>query len=207
MIKNLIFDLGGVVMTIDPEEGMRRFEQLGIVDAREQMGAYGQTGIFLESENGSISTEEFCEKLAEQAGVMSITYEQAQWGWLGYVKEVPQNRLNNLLRLKENYNVYLLSNTNPFLMKWAKSTAFSPDGHSIDYYFNKVFCSYELKDYKPAESIFRKVLQAECLNAEECVFIDDGPANVESAKRVGMQGLLVEKDSDWWGKLSEILNE
>jgi FMN phosphatase YigB (HAD superfamily) len=45
------------------------------------------------------------------------------------------------------------------------------------------------------------------LNAEECVFIDDGPANVESAKRVGMQGLLVEKDSDWWDKLSEILNE
>ncbi len=206
MIKNLIFDLGGVVMTIDPEEGMRRFEQLGIVDAREQMGAYGQTGIFLESENGSISTDEFCTKLAKQAGVASISYEQAQWGWLGYVKEVPQSRLNNLLRLKENYNVYLLSNTNPFLMKWAKSNAFSPDGHSIDYYFHKVFCSYELKDYKPAESIFRKVLQTEGLKAEECIFIDDGPANVESAKRVGMQGLLVEKDSDWWDKLSEILN-
>ena len=106
MIKNLIFDLGGVVMTIDPEEGMRRFEQLGIVDAREQMGAYGQTGIFLESENGSISTDEFCTKLAKQAGVASISYEQAQWGWLGYVKEVPQSRLINLLRLKENYNVF-----------------------------------------------------------------------------------------------------
>ena len=67
--------------------------------------------------------------------------------------------------------------------------------------------SYQQKVIKPNRKIFETLLNKYHLKAEECVFIDDGPANVESAKRVGMQGLLVEKDSDWWDKLSEILNE
>lgn len=205
MIKTLVFDLGGVVITLDPDEAMRRFEQLGIKDARKQMGVYGQTGIFLQVENGSIDTDEFCHQLAIQADVPHCSYEQAQWAWLGFVKEVPAQRLENLLALKENYNVLLLSNTNPFIMDWARSASFSSDGHSIEHYFHRTFCSYELHDYKPSASIFRKMLAEMGLKAEECVFVDDGLKNVEASKGVGMHGLLVEKDADWMDSLQALL--
>ena len=59
MIKNIVFDLGGVVIPLTPETAWQRFEQLGIKDTRQQMGLYGQTGIFLQLENGSITTEQF----------------------------------------------------------------------------------------------------------------------------------------------------
>ncbi len=215
MIKNLIFDLGGVVITLSPEEAYRRFEQLGISDARQQMGVYGQTGIFREVETGVIDADEFCRKLAEQAKEKSgmfageenpkYSFEQAQWGWLGYVKEVPLERLNNLLKLKEKYNVYLLSNTNPLLMAWARSNDFSGDGHSIDHYFHHLFCSYQLQDYKPSESIYRKVLEQAGIKAEESVFVDDGEKNIIAAEAVGIKGLLVPEDEDWMESLLKII--
>mgnify|MGYP002508040068 FL=1 len=211
MIKNLIFDLGGVVITLDPNEAFTRFEQLGITDARQQMGVYGQTGIFLQVENGSIDADEFCRQLAAQAkeksslfaneGSPCYSFEQAQWAWLGYVKEVPLARLNNLLELKKKYNVCLLSNTNPFIMDWAESSRFSGDGHSIAHYFHTLYCSYRLHDYKPSASIYQKVLQQSGFKAEETIFIDDGPRNIESAESVGIHGLLVPEDADWMDSL------
>lgn len=207
MIKNLIFDLGGVVITLDPNEAYSRFEKLGISDAREQMGVYGQTGIFRAVEDGTIDAATFCQRLACQAQEKSslfageasprYSFEQAQWAWMGYVKDVPMERLANLLKLRERYNVYLLSNTNPFIMEWAESSSFSADGNSIAHYFDKVYCSYRLNDYKPSASIFLKVLQQSSLNPEETIFIDDGPRNIESAESVGMHGLLVPEDADW----------
>lgn len=207
MIRNLIFDLGGVVIKLDQDEAIRRFHALGIADAREQMGVYGQTGIFLELERGDIDVETFCRKLAEQAHKDSISYDEAQWGWLGYVKEVPAVRLQNLLKLREKYKVFLLSNTNPLMMAWVDSPAFSGDGHPISYYFDRLYCSYALHDYKPSLSIFEKVIKAEGLKADECIFVDDGLKNVEASEKVGMHGLHVAKDADWMDDLSAMLEK
>ena len=217
MIKNLIFDLGGVVITLDPNEAFTRFEQLGITDARQQMGVYGQTGIFLQVENGSIDADEFCRQLAAQAKEKTslfanecspcYSFKQAQWAWMGYVKEVPLARLNNLLELKKKYNVCLLSNTNPFIMDWAETSQFSGDGHSISHYFHTLYCSYRLKDYKPSASIYQKVLQMSGFKAEESIFVDDGPRNIEAAEMVGIHGLLVPEDADWMESLLRKIEE
>ena len=217
MIKNLIFDLGGVVITLDPEEAYRRFEELGITDARQQMGVYGQTGIFREVEDATIDAETFCTRLAEQAKQKSTlfadvdnpkySFEQAKWAWMGYVKEVPLSRLANLLELRKNYKVYLLSNTNPFIMNWANSKDFSGDGHPIGHYFDGVYCSYMLKDYKPSESIFRKMADELGILPEESVFVDDGINNVKASESVGMIGLHVEKDADWMEPLNDVLSK
>lgn len=215
MIKNLIFDLGGVVITLDPNEAFTRFERLGITDARQQMGVYGQTGIFKQVETGSIDADEFCRQLAAQAKEMTslfsddhnprYSFELAQWAWMGYVKEVPLERLNNLLELKKKYNVCLLSNTNPFIMDWAESPRFSGDGHSIAHYFHALYCSYRLNDYKPSASIYQKVLQQSGFNAEETIFVDDGPRNIEAAQSVGIHGLLVPEDADWMDSLLQMI--
>lgn len=206
MIKNLLFDFGGVVIPLSPETAMGRFEALGIKDARQRLGAYGQQGIFRQAEDGSITAEEFQRalgRLAQEQGYdfgdrePMFTFEQCRWAWTGYAKYVDKNRLQNLLKLKEEYQVILLSNTNPFMMDWADSTEFSGDGHPIGYYFHKTYYSYQLKDYKPSNTIFQKVLDDADIRAEETLFLDDGLHNVEAARRVGLHALLVPNNQDW----------
>lgn len=218
MVKNIIFDFGGVILTLDPEKALKRFIELGITDAREQMNIYGQTGIFLELENGSISADEFRHRLAkeaqEKAGFFagednpSYSHERALWAWQGYIGDVPQKNLDCLLRLREkDFNVCLLSNTNPFLMGWAATNEFSRDGHPIQHYFDHLYYSYQMNDYKPALSIFRKMLDQGKMKADECLFLDDSPRNIAAAEQVGIRGMLIGKGEDWVERLEkEITN-
>ena len=210
MIKNLLFDFGGVVIPLSPETAMERFEALGIKDARQRLGAYGQQGIFRQVEDGSLDAEGFQRalgRLAQEQGCCFgdsepiFTFEQCRWAWTGYAKYVDRVRLNNLLCLKETYQVILLSNTNPFMMDWADSAEFSGDGHGIGYYFHKTYYSYKLKDYKPSFTIFQKVLDDAGIRADETLFLDDGLRNVESARRVGLHTLLVPDNQDWMSLL------
>lgn len=216
MVKNIIFDFGGVVIHLQPDEAMRRFEVLGITDARQQMSIFGQTGIFGQVEKGEITTDEFCRLLALEAqqkggkfiGVdnPSYSYEEAKWAWMGYVKAVPRQNLDALLRLQQHYRLYLLSNLNPFLQQWAESESFSGDGYGLRHYIPYLYYSFQLRDYKPASSMFRRMLDAAGLCAEDCVFVDDSPRNIEGCEAVGMRGLLVGKDEDWIAPLDDLLN-
>ena len=215
MIRNIIFDFGGVVVPLSPSVAYERFEKLGVTNARDQLGRYGQSGIFLQCENGSIDAAQFQQALADlvhelagrpDAPKPTFTFEQCEWAWRGYVTEVKMERLQNLLRLKEHYQVILLSNTNPFMMHWADSTDFSGDGHPIHYYFHHTFCSYQMKDYKPSHTIFQRVLNEVGIKPADTLFLDDGPANVEAAQQLGIHGLHVPQNEDWWPKLQAFLN-
>ena len=215
MIKNIIFDFGGVIVHLDSKEACRRFISLGITDAEQQLSVFGQTGIFREVETGEITAEEFCRKLAAEAKAKggkfkaeenpAFTFEQAQWAWLGYIKAVPQKNLETLLRLQKDYNLYLLSNLNPFISQWDESEAFSGDGHGLSHYIPERYYSFQLHDYKPAPSIFEKMLSLAGIKAEESVFLDDSPKNIVGCESVGIKGLLVQKDEDWTERLDAFL--
>jgi len=215
MIKNIVFDLGGVVLPLTPEKAWDRFESLGIKNARQQMGLYGQTGIFLKVENGEISEEQFICELNKQAQQMAndnenvpiIDYKAAQWAWKGYLDNVELYRLNNLLTLKQKYNVMLLSNINPFVVEWAGRDSFSGDGHPLGYYFNRMFFSYEMHEYKPDVSIFKKMIQQACIKPQETLFLDDGENNVKAAEKLGIHTLHVKENQDWMPLLTEQLNK
>lgn len=205
-IHNILFDFGGVIFRLNSvQEPIRRFRALGFTDADRYLGLYGQRGLFLQVEDGSIGAEEFLRLLAERCGRPSVSFEEASWAWMGYIRGVPPEGLQGLLRLKEHYRLGLLSNTNPFIQAWARSSAFSGDGHPIGRYFHVLCCSHELRDYKPAISMFRKALEVSGMRAKETVFLDDSPRNVEGAQRAGIHGLLVPPDGDWMPVLDEFL--
>lgn len=217
MIRNIVFDFGGVIVHLAPEEAIRRFISLGITDAREQLDIFGQTGIFGEVETGVITADEFCHRLALEAQSKggrfagetnpAFTFEQAQWAWMGYIDKVPKKNLETLLRLRQDYNLVLLSNLNPFIQTWAESDAFSGDGHGLTHYLHRCFYSFQLHDYKPAPSIFTKMLDAAGLKADECLFLDDSQRNIVGCESIGMHGLFVDKNEDWTDKLAERLKQ
>lgn len=205
MIKNLIFDLGGVIITLAPEEALRRFKSLGLENAEEQMDIYTQTGIFGQLEEGKISAETFREELSRQVG-REVTYDECRHAWLGYVKEVPQRNLDVLQRLRsEGYRLILLSNTNPFMMSWVRSPEFDRHGHSIDYYMDACYLSYQLGVMKPSTQFFHEVLMAEKIMASESLFLDDGARNVATASQMGMRTYCPENGADWTSKIYEYL--
>ncbi|MDR1437128.1 MAG: HAD family phosphatase, partial [Candidatus Symbiothrix sp.] len=125
-IKNIVFDLGGVIVTLERAESIRRFEEAGLENAAQLLDPYHQKGIFLELEEGKLSQEEFYDAVRREAG-KPITNEQIDYGWFGFLKEVPAGKLKMLEDLrKKGYRLYLLSNTNPIIMSWAFTPAFSP---------------------------------------------------------------------------------
>jgi len=198
-IKNIIFDMGGVVFRQDTLEAFRRFRAAGI-DPDYYMGAYGQKDFFLDVETGKIDGDEFCRRMSEAAG-REVSWDEAQYCWLGFIRDVPQVRLDTLLRLRKHYHVCLLSNTNPFIMSFTRSEKFSKRGFGISHYFDSEFCSYEMHLYKPSPEIFKAALATDKMNAEETIFVDDSLRNVETAKSLGIHGLHVKTNSSWREKL------
>lgn len=201
MIKNLIFDLGGVVFTLDHDEAVRRFTQMGVHNAADILNPYTQSGIFGDLESGKISASEFIDELGKMLG-RKVSYQECKHAWLGYCKLVPQHNLETLLNLRRRgYRVVLLSNNNPFLMEWCESTDFDGNGHPLNYYFDNLYKSYEVKMMKPAEAFFRHVLINEHMLPDETLFIDDGPRNCASASQLGIHTLCPKNGEDWTSEL------
>ena len=198
--------MGGVIFRQDSEEAFRRFREAGL-DPEKYMGAFGQKEFFLDVENGKIDADTFCRKMAEASGREHVSWEEAQHCWLGFLRDVPVERLHYLLELKKHYHVCLLSNTNPFMMSFTRSSKFSSDGKPISFYFDTLFCSYEMKAYKPDSEIFIKALDTDKMIADETLFLDDSMKNIVAAQRVGLQTLYVKTNEDWRDRLTLVLQQ
>jgi putative hydrolase of the HAD superfamily len=186
-IKNMVFDLGGVIVTLDRDEAVRRFLSAGAREAAELLNAYHQKGIFRELEAGSLSREAFYEVFRRETACPASEAD-IDAGWLGFMKEVPPVKLHLLEDLRaRGYRLYLLSNTNPVIMEWALSSAFSTEGKPLDTYFDRLYLSYRMQCLKPDPLIFRKMIDDSGLLPEETLFLDDGEDNVRMGDRLGFR--------------------
>lgn len=206
-IKNIVFDLGGVLIDLSHDQAVRRFEEIGVVDAAQLLDPYEQKGIFLEVENGTITADEYCQKLREHTG-KDLSYEEIKHAWLGFIVDVPQYKLDHLLELREHYNVYLLSNTNPIIQEgWARTDQFSAAGRPIGDYFDKMYTSYEVGVTKPDRKIFDYMIADSGLIPSETLFVDDAKSNVEVGRNLGFQAYQPANGEDWREAVDKILNQ
>lgn len=203
-IKNIVFDFGGVIVNFSREAAVKKFEEIGVANANELLDAYHQKGAFLQVEDGTINAEEFRIILSELAG-KELSYEQVKEGWLGFMLDVPQYRLEYLLELRKKYKLYILSNTNPYVMSWARSNDFTIAGRPLDDYFDKIYTSYELKAVKPGKTIFELMIKDADMLPGETLFVDDGPANIKMAKELGMMTFQPINGEDWRDDLTALL--
>ena len=214
MIKNIIFDFGGVIITLDQPEAIRRFASLGLPDASSQLDAYTQGGIFGAVEEGKIDAETFRKELSRMCS-RELTWDECRHAWLGYRKEVPARNVEILKRLRrEGYRLIMLSNTNPYMMSWAMSNEFSRgidaecmEGRPAGDYFDAVYLSYEVGCMKPDRRFFAHVMQHEGIQPGETLFLDDGPRNIEAAAASGIHTMQPENGADWTQLLLDRLAE
>jgi epoxide hydrolase-like predicted phosphatase len=203
-LKTLVFDMGGVILTIDQQQAVRHFEEIGVEDAAQLLDPYRQTGFFGLLEEGKCTEEQFRQKLSEHVG-KPLTLDQCRYGWLGYFKEVPMRNLEYLKQLQaRGYRTVLLSNTNPFVWSFVDSAAFD-GGQPISTYFDAVYTSYQTRLMKPDPQFFIYMMQREKLLPSETLFVDDSPRNCASASQLGINTYCPTNGEDWTVKLDQLL--
>ena len=166
---------------------MQRFGVLGIAKSLLPLDKHGHTGLFQDFELGKITADEFRDEMNRRAG-LSLSHDDYRWAVLGYVREVPERHLQLLRKLRiEGYKLFLLSNTNPYMMSWAMSPDFDGQGRALRDYFDTCYLSYELGLAKPDPRIFHYVLEQENLNPATTLFVDDSSRNTDAARELGLQ--------------------
>lgn len=184
MIKNLLFDLGGVIMDIDKERCVKAFEELGLPDAANYFGEYCQKEPFSTLESGHLTIKEFHETVQSLIPV-PVTNAQIDAAFDKFLIGIPVKRLEQLRELRKRYNLYLLSNTNPIMWKGFIAGEFSKEGLSMRDYFDGMTTSFDAKSLKPDAKIFEYASRTMEINPEETLFLDDSKANCEAARALG----------------------
>lgn len=201
MIKNLLFDLGGVIMDIRRLNCVASFERLGMKDADSFLGEYSQKGPFLQLEEGAISETEF-RTAVRQFIDGEVSDEQIDSAFCDFLVGIPKYRLEQLRELKKQYGIYMLSNTNSIMWHSRIAEDFRQEGLEREDYFDGIVTSFEARSIKPEAKIFHTVVEKLGIKPEETLFLDDSQKNLDAAAELGFQTLLVTPGSEFF----ELLN-
>ena len=185
-VRNLLFDLGGVIMNLRRENCVEALEQLGLKEADEMLGLYCQTGPFMQ----------FRAEIRRRIGC-EVSDAEMDDAFNRFLLGIPVERLRALESLRKQYKIYMLSNTNAIMFDSKIKTDFQIDGKNREDYFDGMCLSYEEGCAKPDPQIFHNVLDKFGIKAEETLFFDDSQANLEAAARLGFRTWLVEPGTEF----------
>lgn len=192
-IKNIIFDLGGVILNIDYSLTEKAFYQLGIHDFKEIYSQLQQSQLFDLFETGKITEKDFIENLQLKTG-NKIDTDLLISAWNAMLLDLPLRRLQILQQLQLHYKTFLLSNTNMIHEREFNKTLKSLTGFSsLSVFFDKVYFSHQIGLRKPDAAVFELILTENQLSPQETLFIDDSWQHIETAKSLGINTIFLEK--------------
>jgi FMN phosphatase YigB (HAD superfamily) len=191
-VKNIIFDYGNVIFSIDFRIAQQEFKKLGIADAEGFFGHRQQDQIFDKFDRGEVTADEFRGYVKKHIGKADITDQQITDAWNSLLLGIAPGNHELLLKLKDKYRTFLLSNINDihytYIMKYLKDEFGFNDNEHL---FEKTYYSHLVGKRKPELHIFEQVLKENNLIAAETLFIDDSPQHLEAAKTLGIQTFLM----------------
>ena len=193
--KNIIFDLGGVILTIDYKRTIEAFRNLGISNAEELYSKAAQSSLFDTLEKGLLSENNFFTAIRLLSD-KPISNNQIKEAWNAILIGLPEENISVLEKLKNNHRLFLLSNTNSIHETAYKEMIVKQYGSFIfDELFEKMYLSHHVHMRKPEPEIFNYVLSDSNLDINETCFIDDSPQHVEGARGVGIRSYLLKNES------------
>ncbi|MBD5369872.1 MAG: HAD family phosphatase [Bacteroides sp.] len=189
-IKNIIFDLGGVVIDLRREDAVEALQRLGLAEADTMLGLYRQEEPFLGLETGRLHAGEFFELIRMHCpGASDVDITEA---FNRFLVAIPAARLERLRRLREKgLRLYVLSNTNPIMYNSWIAEHFRQEGLSINDYFDGVTASFQELCCKPDTRIFSNLVRRYGLDPSETLMLDDSEKNCEAARAVGLHAMRV----------------
>ena len=193
MIKNIIFDFGGVLYNLDFKNTFTAFEELGFKDFENNMfSQHSANLLFKELETGKIAPSAFYDSIKILAH-KPISTAQIRDAWNAMLLGYRTDSLDFLQTLRSKYNLYLLSNTNQihydyFTHQIKQQTSYS----SLNSFFINAYYSQLIGLRKPDREVFEFVLTDSGINADETLFIDDSHSNFPNAEKIGIKTHLLQ---------------
>jgi FMN phosphatase YigB (HAD superfamily) len=190
-IKNIIFDLGGVLLNLDFVSSRKAFIKLGVPQFDELFRITHEDNFWKQYEIGRLNDMEFVAE-ARRLAVAGTSEKDIIDAWNSMLLDFPQERVDLLDRLKNKYRLFLFSNTNSIHVESFRKTFRAVYNREIDSLFEKAWYSNVINLRKPEVAAFQYVVKNSGINAAETLFIDDSLPNVEGARAAGLQARHLE---------------
>lgn len=192
-VKNIIFDLGGVLINIDYKATENAFKNAGIRNFDELFSQAKQTRLFDNLEKGLVDEVTFKDGLRLLSNV-NLSDKAIDDAWSAMLLNFPKHRVDLLQKVRNNYKTFLLSNTNelhiPVFENLIEKEYGIADFSSL---FDKLYYSCRVRMRKPDKEIFELVIQENNINPQETLFIDDSIQHVQGAQNVGLNAVHLQQ--------------
>ena len=193
-IKNIIFDLGDVILNIDVPIASKSFADLSGREQSEILTIFKESEIFRQFETGLMDEPTFRNYVREILNFPDLSDEAIDTAWNSLLLDLPPERVELLKGLATQYRLFLLSNTSSIHITQVNKILEASTGVAkLDDLFEIVFLSYEMGLMKPDTRIYQEVLDKAGLNAEETLFLDDNADNIRGAAQLGIETIHVQK--------------
>lgn len=186
--RNLLFDLGNVIIDLDIEGAIQKLEQLLKPEANKAV----IDKVILDYECGRVSTEIFINTILSQCHRKAQALDVIE-AWNSMLVQIPGYRLDMLRMLREKYNVYLLSNTNALHLEWLRryvDRTYNVRDFEKEH-FHKAYYSHLIGDRKPLPSIFKHIIDDSLMTPALTLYMDDIKENLDTAEQLGFRTYLV----------------
>lgn len=192
-IKNIILDLGGVLINLDFQKLNESLKKLGLENAFSKTE---QIDLFDKLEEGKISEEIFLTEFKNLTTKKHSNKEIID-AWNSILLDLPIERIELLKNLGKKYRLFLFSNTNSMHIKEVYNILNRTYGiRNLNPYFEKIYLSNELGIRKPKVEGFQKIITSHNLKLNETLFIDDSLQHISGAKEAGLQAELLDVEKE-----------
>ncbi|MDR6808963.1 putative hydrolase of the HAD superfamily [Dyadobacter sp. BE34] len=193
-IRNIIFDLGDVILNIDVPIASKSFADLSGREQHEILTIFKESEIFRQFETGLMDEPTFRNYVREILNFPDLSDEAIDTAWNSLLLDLPPERVELLKKLAKKYRLFLLSNTSSIHITQVNKILEASTGiEKLEDLFEIVFLSYEMGLMKPDPRIYQEVLAKAGLKAEETLFLDDNADNIRSASQLGIETIHVQK--------------
>ena len=200
-IKNIIFDFGGVIININHQRVENAFKALGITNFEVLFNQATQSKLFQQFEKGEMTAPDFRHGIRELTH-LDISDDTLYKAWNKIIGEYPPERIELLNQIKNNYRLFLLSNTNSIHYDYYIPKFKREFGYSFESLFEKTYWSFKFGKRKPESDSYNHLIAENSLVPAESLFIDDSLQNIVAAKKVGLEAVHLINEVD----ITEIFN-
>ena len=183
MIKNIVFDLGNVLVEFRPIDYMLRIG-LDREILNELNKLIFKNPMWNEFDRGTITIEDYCEQLKQENSRFATDIDKifsSNWMKKMFIEKKDVSKF--LIEMSQRYNIYILSNVSKYVLEYIKTLDFWK-------YVTGGTYSYLESSCKPEKQIYKSFFKENKLNPKECLFLDDKTENIEAAKKFGMEGIV-----------------
>jgi glucose-1-phosphatase len=190
--KAVVFDFGNVIINIDIPRTYQSFATITGKNKELIEKQFTEYQLFRRYETGQFEDDEFREIVRQVLG-FPLSDKEINDAWNSILLDIPEERIHLISAIRQKYPIYLLSNTNHIHIQASNCYIKKKfNGEKLSDWFDKLYLSYEMGLWKPEKAIYQTVINDLKMSPNGVLFIDDNIANIESAKGMGIQTILVE---------------